>query len=116
MYTGEVDAGGAGEEGLGELEPAGLEEVGTGAGTRVEEAGTGAGLELCTTALVPGTGVGTTQPPVQVTTEVRVRVLVCVTGVLMTDEPLVIVVQVTSEVSRAVRSFRFSTYLGKWWW
>lgn len=45
--------------------------------------------------VLPGTDVGMTHPSVQVTTEVTVSVLVWVTGVLMTDEPLVIVVQVT---------------------
>lgn len=65
----------------------------------MEGPGAGAVVDGGTTTLVPGTVVGTTQPSVQVATEVTVRVLVWVTGVLMTDEPLVMVVQVTIQIS-----------------
>lgn len=100
LYTGEVEAGGA----AGVEVPTGLTEDGAGGANGVEEAGAGAGLEPGLTPLGPGKVVGTTQPSVQVTTDVTVRVLVWVTGVLMTDEPLVIVVQVTGGISNMIAS------------
>ena len=52
-----------------------------------------------TTTVEPGTEVGCSQPSVQVITEVTVIVLVEVTGWVIVDEPVTIVVQDTANIS-----------------
>lgn len=78
-------------------------------------------LVLLSMTVVPGGGCkGTVVDRAhswQVTTEVTVRVLVWVTGVVMIVEPLVIVLQVTIQISICIYIVLSGcTYQGKWSW
>jgi len=61
--------------------------------------------------------VGATHPSVHVTTDVIVKVLVWVTGVVTIVEPLVTVLQVTGQISKYSTIMSADlTYQGRWLW